>query len=161
LMLPTNGPQFLPASMDWRVLLVSVAVSLAAAVLFAVVPALETSNIDLAGAMRADGGGVVGSGRRAWFRAALIVTQVALSFALPPNELPTIDYNEVGPDYLATMGIPLVTGREFTPGDNDTAPLVAIVNQAMGNQLWPGQDVLGRRIQVKGKWLRIVGFARN
>ena len=35
-----------------------------------------------------------------------------------PDEQPTADCNEVGPGYLATLGIPLVSGREFTRADN-------------------------------------------
>ena len=43
----------------------------------------------------------------------------------PPDQQPAADYNEVGPGFLATMGIPLVSGREFTRADNETAALVA------------------------------------
>src|SRR5580704_685712 len=46
----------------------------------------------------------------------------------PPEELPTVEYNQVGPGYFATMGIPLISGREFTRADNETAALVAVVN---------------------------------
>lgn len=81
--------------------------------------------------------------------------------ALTPDKLPKIGYNQVGPHYLATMGVPLLAGREFTRADNETSPLVAIVNQAMADQLWPHQDAVGRRIQVKGRWLDVVGVART
>jgi len=77
-----------------------------------------------------------------------------------PGEEPTIDYQEVGPAYLATMGIPVVSGREFTRADNETAPLVAVVNEAMAAQYWRGQDPVGRRVQVKGRWLQVVGVAK-
>ena len=77
-----------------------------------------------------------------------------------PDEQPTVDYNEVGPGYFATMGIPLVSGREFTRADNETAPLVAVVNEAMAAQYWRGQDPVGRRLQVKGRWMQVVGVAR-
>jgi predicted permease len=72
-----------------------------------------------------------------------------------------VDYNEVGPGYLATMGIPLLSGREFTRADNETAAPVAIVNQAMAAQYWPGRDPVGSRLQVQGRWLRVVGVART
>jgi putative ABC transport system permease protein len=71
-----------------------------------------------------------------------------------------VDYNEVGPEYLATLGIPLMSGREFTRADNETAPPVAVVNEAMAAQYWRGQDPVGRRLQVKGRWLQVVGVAR-
>jgi macrolide transport system ATP-binding/permease protein len=78
----------------------------------------------------------------------------------PPDEQPTADYNEVGPGYLATLGIPLVSGREFTRADNETAPSVAVVNEAMAAQYWRGQDPVGKRLQVKGRWLQVVGVAK-
>jgi macrolide transport system ATP-binding/permease protein len=78
----------------------------------------------------------------------------------PPQEQPVIEYNEVSPGYLTTMGIPLVSGREFTRADNETALPVAVVNDTMAAQFWPGQDPVGRRIQVKGKWLQVVGIAK-
>lgn len=77
------------------------------------------------------------------------------------NDLPTVNYNEIGPDYLATTGIPVVSGREFTRADDETAPLVAIVNQKMAEQFWPGQNPVGLRVQLKGTWLQIVGVARD
>jgi putative ABC transport system permease protein len=75
--------------------------------------------------------------------------------------LPVIEYNEVGPHYLATMGIPLISGREFTRADNEISPPVAIVNQVMAAQLWPEQDATGRRIQMKGRWMQVVGVAQS
>ena len=77
-----------------------------------------------------------------------------------PEEQPTVDYSEVGPGYLATMGIPLVSGREFTRADNETAPLVAVVNETMAAQFWRGQDPVGRRFQMQGKWVQVAGVAR-
>ncbi len=78
-----------------------------------------------------------------------------------PDEQPSADYNQVGPNYFRTMGIPLLSGREFADADNETAPLVAIVNQKMVAQYWHGEDPVGKRIQLKGQWLRVVGVARN
>src|SRR5262249_5860256 len=74
-----------------------------------------------------------------------------------PDEQLTVEYNEVGPGYLATMGIPLLSGREFRRADNETAPPVAIVNERMAAQYWRGRDPVGTRVQVKGKWLQVVG----
>jgi predicted permease len=76
-----------------------------------------------------------------------------------PDELPTVEYNEVGPAYLATMGIPLVSGREFTRADDERAPMVAVVNDVMAAQYWRGQDPVGSRLQVKGRWMQVVGVA--
>jgi predicted permease len=77
-----------------------------------------------------------------------------------PDQQLTVDYNEVGPGYLATMGIPVVSGSEFTRADNESAPLVAVVNEAMAAQYWRGQDPVGGRLQVKGRWMQVVGVAK-
>jgi putative ABC transport system permease protein len=78
----------------------------------------------------------------------------------PRDEQPTADYNEVGPGFLRTMGIPLRSGREFTRADNETAPLVAVVDETMASQFWRGADPIGSRLQVRGQWMRVVGVAR-
>jgi putative ABC transport system permease protein len=77
-----------------------------------------------------------------------------------PQEQPVVEYNEVSPGYLTTMGIPLVSGREFTRADNETALPVAIVNETMAAQFWHGQDPVGQRIEIKGQWLQVVGVAK-
>ncbi len=77
------------------------------------------------------------------------------------EEQPSIDYNQVSPGYFATLGIPLLSGREFTRSDNETAPPVAIVNRTMMMRYWGGQDPVGRRLQVKGGWARVVGVAAD
>ena len=77
------------------------------------------------------------------------------------DEQPTVDYNQVSPAYFATMGIPLSSGREFTRHDDENAPLVAIVNRTMVERYWNGRDPIGRRLQVKGRWVRVVGVAAN
>jgi macrolide transport system ATP-binding/permease protein len=81
-------------------------------------------------------------------------------YEAPPGEQPTVDYNEVGPAYFAAMGIPLVSGREFTRADDETALPVAIVNQSMADLYWRGQDPVGRRLQVKGRWVRVLAVAK-
>ncbi len=81
-------------------------------------------------------------------------------YEAPPGEAPTVDYDEVGPEYLATMGIPLVSGREFTRADDETSALVAVVNEPMAAQYWRGEDPVGRRLQMKGRAMRVVGVAR-
>lgn len=239
----------LPAEIDWRVLAISAGVCLASTLFFALVPAMQAGKIDLAAAMKSDSGGVVGGRGRAWFRSALVLVQISLSFVLlvgagllleslrqmqntspgfstrnvlttsvdmvsagydkvrirnfqdqltdriqslagvesavwtratpfsyrgyssspiavdgyiaEADEQPTVEYNEVGPGYLATMGIPLISGREFTTADNENAAMVAIVNEAMAQQYWRGADPLGKRLQSNGRWMQVVGVAKN
>ena len=239
----------LPGELDWRVLAVSGGVCLISTVLFGLVPAVLASQVDLAGALRSESGGIIGARSKAWIRSTLVVVQMTLSFVLlvgaglliqsmqairhanpgfstqgvvttsvdlftagydpqraklfqdelidrvqslggvesaafsrqtpftyrsyssaaiavdgydaPLDQQPSADYNEVGPGFLATMGIPLVSGREFTRADNETAPPVAIVDETMAAQFWRGLDPVGRRVQVKGTWMQIVGVART
>jgi macrolide transport system ATP-binding/permease protein len=79
----------------------------------------------------------------------------------PPEEQPAIEYNQVSPGYFTTLGIPLLSGREFARVDDENAPLVAIVNRTMMTRYWGGQDPIGRRLQVNGRWARVVGVAAD
>ena len=79
----------------------------------------------------------------------------------PPEEQPIVEYNEVGPDYFTTLGIPLVSGRQFTRADDERAALVAVVNETMAAKYWPGRNPIGERVQVKGRWMRVVGMAKD
>ena len=55
-------------------------------------------------------------------------------------------YNEVSPGYFRTLGIPLMSGREFTPADAGDAPKVAIVNEAFTKKFGLGRDAVGKRM---------------
>lgn len=57
-----------------------------------------------------------------------------------------------------TLGFPLVAGREFTAQDAFGAPLVAVVNEALASRFWPGQSPLGKRINVQGDLVEVVGL---
>src|SRR6516162_2800369 len=78
-----------------------------------------------------------------------------------PDEQPTADYNEVSPGYFATLGIPLISGREFSRADHENAPRVAIVNQTMVARYWRGRNPIGQRLQAKGNWVRVVGVVKD
>jgi predicted permease len=79
----------------------------------------------------------------------------------PLEEQPAIEYNQVSPRYFPTLGIPLLSGREFTRNDDEKAPLVAIVNRTMMTRYWGGRDPIGGRLQVNGRWARVVGVAAD
>ncbi|HUP03572.1 MAG TPA: ABC transporter permease [Bryobacteraceae bacterium] len=69
----------------------------------------------------------------------------------------------VGPGYLATMGIPLLAGRDFDARDGRDAPRVAIVNEACAAYYWPGESAVGKRMKFFGDsrvW-DVIGVARN
>jgi predicted permease len=89
-------------------------------------------------------------------------TPIAVDGYHPPlEEQPTIEYNQVSAGYFATLGIPLLSGSDFTRADDENAPPVAIVNRTMMTLYWGGQDPIGRRLQVKGSWARVVGVAAD
>jgi len=237
-----------PGQIDWRVLAVSAGICVLATLIFAVVPAIHASHVDLSGALKSDGGGVVSGSSRSRLRSTLVLVQVSLSFVLlagtgllleslakiqnanpgfstdvigcstalfsagykqdraknfytqlldrvralpgvesatltrvipfsynvfsssaievdgyqpPPNEQPTVEYNQVAEDYFATIGIPIVSGREFTRTDDENSPPVAIINETMAAKYWPAKNALGQRVKVKDRWLEIVGIAKN
>jgi predicted permease len=78
-----------------------------------------------------------------------------------PHEMMEIDRGRVGPDYLATIRTPLLAGRDFTLQDDAKAERVAIVNKALVDRYWPGQNAIGKRIEMDGNWSRVVGVAAN
>jgi len=54
----------------------------------------------------------------------------------------------ISPGYFHTMGIPLLSGRAFTPQDVAQSAPVAVINEAMRERAWPNQDPLGKRIRM-------------
>jgi len=245
----SSGRTHFQGDLDWRVLGFDAAVCLTSTLLFALVPAIQTSNVDLAGSLKSESGSVFGGPRKLRLRSSLVLVQMSLSFillvgavllmksmqrihtanpgfstadvlttgidlvaagydvprarnfqeallqrvgALPgvdsaalarvrpfsynpyssgpiavdgyepaPNEQPGAEYNEVSPGYLATLGIPLLSGRDFTSADNETAEAVAIVNEQMVARYWRGEDPVGKRLQLKGRWMRVIGVAKT
>jgi macrolide transport system ATP-binding/permease protein len=233
---------------DWRVLALSAGICILATLVFALVPAIQASHVDLSGALKTEGSSVLGGTSRSRLRSALVLVQVSLSFVLlagtglllqsmqrmqnaspgfstdltvsyvdlfsagynldrakifhtqlldrvrtipgvesatltrvipfsytvyssapleidgyqpAPDEQPNAQYNEVGEHYFATLGIPIVAGREFRRTDDENAPPVAIINKTMAAKYWPGKDAVGQRLKVKDRWMQIVGVAKN
>ena len=72
-------------------------------------------------------------------------------------------FNKVGPGYLRTTGIQLLTGREFTPADVVGAPKVAIVNEEFARRFNLGRDAVGKRMSDGDEQLdiEIVGLVQN
>jgi predicted permease len=65
----------------------------------------------------------------------------------------------VSPGFFKTVGIPLVSGREFTEADRDGAERVVIVSAALAQQLFPGQDPLNRQLRWTDGRTRFVGIS--
>jgi macrolide transport system ATP-binding/permease protein len=242
-------PIALNTSLDWTVVAFAVLISCASSLIFGFVPALRSSQVDLAGVMKDDLSPRGGS--RGRLRGVLVASQVAVSLLLlvgaalvmrsleaarnanvgfderqvavamielkssgydegrgrafyerlldtlraqPGNDsvalasvlpLTLVDnttnttviegrtaakgedmrflVNTVSPDYLSTLHIPLIAGRDFTQNDRETSLRVAMINETMARRFWGSPDAaLGNRIRVGGgQWRTIVGVARD
>jgi predicted permease len=69
----------------------------------------------------------------------------------------------VTPNYLHTMQIPLVKGRDFTAQDTKGSQPVAIVSEAFAHRYWPGQEAVGKKFNsdLTHQWFTVVGVARD
>ena len=234
--LPTDLPISIAFQMDRRALLFSLAVSVASAVIFGLVPAIQASRADLTAVMKASDTIAPGR-RRRWGRAVLVGGQVAVSVVLLvvalfmyrgfgaelaagpgyridhllmmsfdptllryteaqseqffqqvaerarvvpgvttvtltsaiPMSNDSIGFVTIAPegyqfpagkenvtvvstftdeDYLPTMGIPILEGRNFMRADDASSTRVAIVNQHLAQHYWPNQSAIGKRLRL-------------
>ena len=68
-----------------------------------------------------------------------------------PGRLPPIvDYSTVTPGFFETLGVPVLRGADFDSSDMRDGSRTLIVNKALVDQYWPGQDAVGRRIRSAG-----------
>jgi len=72
---------------------------------------------------------------------------------------PRADYRTADPDFFQAGAIPLLSGRVFDATDRFGSGRVAIINQALANRLFPGQDPLGKRVAWTGDVLRFTPFS--
>jgi predicted permease len=75
-----------------------------------------------------------------------------------------IDYPRVMSNFFETMGIPIVQGRAFDPTDAASGRWVTVINEALANMQWKGQNPIGRRLRpagTKDQWFTVVGVAKN
>jgi len=75
-----------------------------------------------------------------------------------------VDQRSVAGGYFETMAIPLVRGRFFTDADTPDTPRVVVIDERMADELWPGQDPVGKRIRTGGfdvtpdtPWMTVIG----
>jgi putative ABC transport system permease protein len=88
-----------------------------------------------------------------------------------PGKYPTNDVARVTPGYFRTLGVRLLRGRTFTWQDDETAPLVAIVDETFANTWFANQDPIGRRIKINAghvppgmpppPWVTVVGVVNH
>jgi putative ABC transport system permease protein len=69
----------------------------------------------------------------------------------PPGQAPVALYRVVDPEYFETMKIQLVNGRVFSPGDRQGSQRAVIISRRMAETFWPGENPVGRPIQIDPK----------
>ena len=85
----------------------------------------------------------------------------------PGGPVQDVHYQRCGPDYFATLGIPVLEGREFAWSDDMSAPRVVAVNRAFAERYWPGENPVGKRLGRGGPpdsedgWFRVVALVGN
>ena len=84
----------------------------------------------------------------------------------PPDQHPDVIFRAIGPGYFATMGIPIVRGRDFTDQDNGDSKDVVIISEKTAQQFWPGQDPIGKRLKPglstsSSPWREVIGIVKD
>src|SRR6204780_3115430 len=263
-LIPESLPRLNDLSINWTVMLIALAASIAAGVIFGLAPARQAGRLNLASTLRVEGRGSKGSTEQTRTRRVLVVTEFALSLVLmvaaglllrsfwdlckaplgfnpehvmsvqlwlpSPNDpktdtygtagqeavfarellrrsrllpgvqeaalgaepsiplhhdrnrsalivegrqtqseqTPLVERSQVTPEYFHLLEIPVLRGRLFNDGDDENAPLVAVINQAMAETYWRGEDPLGKRLRLGAgragvgqraskTWITIVG----
>jgi predicted permease len=92
-----------------------------------------------------------------------IFRSVFLEGEAPDERGVLVQLNNVGLRFFETLGIPLITGRDFTERDAENAPHVVVVNETMARRFWPNQSAVGKRFKFFGEefYREIVGVARD
>jgi len=250
--IPIELPFWMDFGIDLRVLAFTIGITLLASMLFGVVPALQTSRVDLNDSLKEGGRGSISL--RGHSRSLLVVTEIALSLVLlvgaglmiqsfmrlrqvnigldsknvftasvllpsakyrkpeqrigffkqlvervrnvpgveaasvtgtlplsgnhwgrsltvegfpllAVGQAPMIQHTVVEPGYFRTMGIPLLTGRDFTDADTFESK-VTIVDERLAREYWPNESAIGKRIRFgppenNEPWHTIVGVVRS
>ncbi len=65
-----------------------------------------------------------------------------------PSQMPGADLEVVAGDYFPAFKVPLLRGRTFNSGDTASSPRVIVVDQALAEQIFPGEDPIGKRLMV-------------
>ncbi|HXC70077.1 MAG TPA: ABC transporter permease, partial [Pyrinomonadaceae bacterium] len=101
-----------------------------------------------------------------YFYSPAISSPVFVEGHEPPQgeDPPFVGNNAIGPNFFRTLGVPLLSGREFTDRDREGATHVAIVNETLVRDLFPNTNPIGQRLRVllrqPSSW-EIVGVVKD
>jgi predicted permease len=98
-------------------------------------------------------------------RLPLLGFNQASAYQVEGQNIPTADWLSadvriVTPGYFKTIGIPLISGRDYSDDDRADTPLVAVVNAEFAHRYWPNQNAVGHKLQMFPQitlWREIVG----
>jgi predicted permease len=84
-------------------------------------------------------------------------------YVSPANESMETQAAIITPNFLQTMQIPIMKGRDFTLQDTKSSQRVVIVSEAFANRYWPNQEPLGKQLNsdFTHEWFKVVGVARD
>ena len=83
---------------------------------------------------------------------------------IPPEKRNlVVGVNTISSGYFETLGIPLLRGRAVTDQETEAGSRLAVINEALANRLWPGEDPIGRRYRssASSPWTEVVGLVPN
>jgi putative ABC transport system permease protein len=96
---------------------------------------------------------------------AVLAFSVEGRSAPPPGNTPDAEYRVITPGYFETMGISLIKGSAFTEQHTSNTPAVAVINETMARKHFPGEDPIGKRINLgdpeKSPWRTVIGIVRD
>ena len=78
-----------------------------------------------------------------------------------PGEHSSVDVLPVAADFMQTIGIPLLSGRDLSVRDDENAPRVALINETMARKYWPGQSPLGKHFKLSKLDMEVVGVVAD
>ena len=80
-----------------------------------------------------------------------------------PNEgVLKAESNRIAPRYFETLGMRMLSGRDFSTADRQNTLPVLIVSEAMARRFWPGESALGKEVKAGGgKWAQVVGIVED
>jgi putative ABC transport system permease protein len=84
--------------------------------------------------------------------------------AANPEDAPGAFRYGVTPGYIEALGIPISRGRTLTAQDDERAQPVVLINQLFASRVWPGEDAIGKQVQLGGPkrpWRTVVGIVGN